>query len=68
MEHKTLKLARPKEAAQYFGIGVSTLWLWLKTRKGIPPAIKAGLGVTLIDIPATEAFLRAESAAIKGGE
>jgi predicted DNA-binding transcriptional regulator AlpA len=52
---------RPKHAARYFGIGVSTLWLWLKTRPGFPPAIKAGPRTTLIDVPATAAFLLLDS-------
>ena len=63
MEKVPYYLLRPKQAAAHFGIGRSTLWSWLKTRQGMPTAIKAGPGVTLIDIPATEAFLRAESAA-----
>ena len=50
---------RPKQAASYFGIGVSTLWQWLKTRPGFPPAIKAGPRTTLIDVPATAAYLKA---------
>lgn len=61
MEQKAHQLARPKAAA-YFGIGVSTLWLWAKTREGFPAFIKADPGVTLVDIPATEQFLRSQSA------
>ena len=52
---------RPKQAASYFGIGVSTLWQWLKTRPGFPPAIKAGPRTTLIDIPATAAYIESAS-------
>jgi predicted DNA-binding transcriptional regulator AlpA len=52
---------RPKKAAAHFEIGLSTFWLWVKTRPGFPQPIKAGPAVTLVDIPATEAFLRAQS-------
>ena len=51
------QLARAKRAAQHFDIGVSTLWLWAKTRPGFPPPIKAGKGVTLFDIAAIENYL-----------
>jgi predicted DNA-binding transcriptional regulator AlpA len=52
---------RPRHAARYFGIGVSTLWLWLKTRPDMPRAIRAGPRTTLIDVPATAAYLKAAS-------
>jgi len=55
------KFARPKPAAQHFGIGVSTYWHWVKNRPGFPQPIKAGPAVTLVDIGATEAYLRAQS-------
>lgn len=55
------RFLRPRHAARYFGIGVSTLWLWLKTRPGMPPAIKAGARTTLIDVPATAAYLKSSS-------
>jgi predicted DNA-binding transcriptional regulator AlpA len=53
---------RPKQAARHFGIGPSTYWHWVKTRPGFPQPVKAGPAVTLVDIPATEAYLRAHSA------
>jgi predicted DNA-binding transcriptional regulator AlpA len=49
---------RPKPAAKHFGIGISTLWRWVNTRPGFPAPIKAGKAVTLIDVAATEKFLR----------
>jgi predicted DNA-binding transcriptional regulator AlpA len=55
------RLRRPKKAAVELDIGVSTLWHWIKTRPGFPAPIKAGPGVTLIDMAATENYLRAQS-------
>ena len=61
METTPYHLMRPKQAAGYFGIGISTLWHWLKTRPDMPRPIHAGLGVTLIDVAATEKYLRSQS-------
>lgn len=63
MESTTNQWLRPKPAAKHFGIGVSTYWLWVKSRPGFPKPVKAGPGVTLVDVPATEAYLRAQSEA-----
>lgn len=63
MDKLVNRLMRPKQAAQHFCIGVSTYWLWLKTRPGFPQPIKAGPGVTLVDIDAVEQYLRAQSEA-----
>ena len=56
------KFARPKQAAKHFGISLSTYWGWVKNRRGFPQPIKAGPAVTLVDMPAMEAYLRAASA------
>lgn len=58
-------LERPKQAARHFKIGVSTYWYWVATRPGFPKPIKAGRGVTLVDINATEAYIFAQSGAVK---
>ena len=63
MVQSTKSWKRPKQAAAHFGIGVSTYWLWVKTRKGFPHPIKAGPGVTLVDVAAIEAYLIAQAAA-----
>jgi predicted DNA-binding transcriptional regulator AlpA len=55
------KYARAKAACAHFQIGRSTLWQWTKTRHGFPQPLKAGEKVTLFDINAIEAFLKAQA-------
>jgi len=38
---------RPKQAAQYLNIGVSTLWKWNKENPNFPERIKLGERVTV---------------------
>ncbi|NML85607.1 MAG: AlpA family phage regulatory protein [Polaromonas sp.] len=40
----------------------STLWQWTKSRHGFPQPLKAGEKVTLFDINAIDAFLKAQAA------
>lgn len=40
---------RPKAAAEYLGIGVSTLWRWAKDRSDFPKARKLGPRCTIFD-------------------
>jgi predicted DNA-binding transcriptional regulator AlpA len=56
--------ARAKAACAHFQIARSTLWQWAKTRKqeGFPQPLKAGEKVTLFDINAIDAFLKAQAA------
>lgn len=49
--------ARARIAAQHLGIGVSTLWLWTKSRPGFPAPIKLGPKVTVFDLDALQAFV-----------
>lgn len=53
--------ARAKDAAAYFKIARSTLWLWAKTLEGFPRPIKAGQRVTLFDLNAIDAFIKSRS-------
>ena len=53
---------RARATAEHFGIGISTLWLWSKTREGFTPPLRASPGVTLFDVAAIEAFLLDQSA------
>jgi predicted DNA-binding transcriptional regulator AlpA len=55
--------ARPKAVSAHFKVARSTLWLWAKTRKdeGFPQPLKAGRKVTLFDINAIDAFLKAQA-------
>jgi predicted DNA-binding transcriptional regulator AlpA len=54
--------ARAKAACAHFQIARSTLWQWTKTRHGFPQPLKAGEKVTLFDINAIDAFLKAQAA------
>lgn len=53
--------ARAKVACAHFQIARSTLWQWVKTRQGFPKPLKAGEKVTLFDINAIDAFLKAQA-------
>ena len=53
--------ARAKTACAHFQIARSTLWQWTKTRHGFPQPLKAGQKVTLFDINAIDAFLKAQA-------
>lgn len=50
------KFARPKAACKRYNIGLTTYYRWVKTRPGFPKPIKAGDGVTLVDLEATDAY------------
>lgn len=54
--------ARPKDAAQHLGIGLSTLWNWAKHRAGFPKPTKVGERVTLFDLNAIDDFVAAQGA------
>ena len=54
--------ARAKAACAHFPIARSTLWQWTKSCDGFPKPLKAGEKVTLFDINAINAFLKAQAA------
>lgn len=54
--------ARAKAACAHFQIARSTLWAWIKTRHGFPQPLRAGPKVSLHDINAIDAFLKADAA------
>jgi predicted DNA-binding transcriptional regulator AlpA len=56
--------ARAKATCAHFQIARATLWQWVKSRKqeGFPQPLKAGEKVTLFDINAIDAFLKAHAA------
>lgn len=58
--------ARAKAACAHFQIARSTLWQWTKSRHGFPQPLKAGEKVTLFDINAIDAFLKAQAAKYGG--
>jgi predicted DNA-binding transcriptional regulator AlpA len=53
--------ARAKLACAHFQIARSTLWQWCKHREGFPKPLKAGAKVTLFDINAIDAYLKAQA-------
>ena len=53
--------ARARTACAHFQIARSTLWQWVKSRDGFPQPLKAGEKVTLFDINAIDAFLKAQA-------
>jgi predicted DNA-binding transcriptional regulator AlpA len=53
--------ARAKTACKHFQISRSTLWNWVRDRHGFPQPLKAGAKVTLFDLNAIDAFLKAQS-------
>ena len=55
------RYARAKVACAHFQIARSTLWQWTKTGCGFPQPFKAGEKVTLFDINAIDAFLKAQA-------
>lgn len=54
------KYARAAQAANYFRIGKSTLWLWTKTLPDFPQPIKIGKRVTLFDLDEIENYFDAQ--------
>ena len=52
---------RPKQAAERYQIGESTLWEWAAKRVGFPKPFKAGPRVTLFDCSAIDTYLRGQS-------
>jgi predicted DNA-binding transcriptional regulator AlpA len=55
------RYARAKVACAHFQIARSTLWQWSKHRVGFPKPLKAGAKVTLFDINAIDAYLKAQA-------
>jgi predicted DNA-binding transcriptional regulator AlpA len=53
--------ARAKAACAHFQIARSTLWQWIRTRKGFPQPLKAGPKVSLHDLNAIDAFLKSDA-------
>ena len=53
------RFARPKQAASYLGIGISTLWAWSADRPNFPAKIKAGPRVTLFNLDELDQWLTA---------
>lgn len=46
----THQSARPKDAASFLGVGVSTFWRWAKERPGFPKGRKLSHRCTVFDL------------------
>ena len=55
------RYARAAQAAEYFRIGQSTLWLWTKTLPDFPQPVKVGKRVTLFDLNAIETYFSTQT-------
>lgn len=49
MQTAISKSLRPKLAAEFLGIGVSTLWRWSKDRADFPKPTRLGPRITVFD-------------------
>lgn len=58
-----LQSVRPKDAASLLGIGVSTIWAWVKKREGFPKPRKLSSRCTVFDVQELVAWRDAQ----KGG-
>lgn len=45
-----LQSVRPKDAASLLGVGVSTIWAWVKVREGFPKPRKLSSRCTVFDL------------------
>lgn len=54
--------ARVREASNHFSVSRSTLWGWAKNRADFPKPFHASSRVTLWDINAITAFIKADAA------
>ncbi len=53
--------ARPKVAAHLLGVGVSTLWRWVKEREDFPKARKLSSSCTVFDVQELMAWRDAQA-------
>lgn len=49
MNIKTNKSIRPREAAEFLGIALPTLWVWVASRSDFPKRRKIGSRTTVFD-------------------
>lgn len=59
--HTPSKSFRPPQAAQFLGIGTSTLWRWVKERPDFPRPVKLSERVTVFDSGELSAWRNAQA-------
>ena len=52
---------RPRQSAQFLGIGESTFWRWVKERPGFPQPIKLAPRVTVFQLEQLAAWRDAQA-------
>ena len=55
---------RPKQAAEYLGIGVATFWRWAKERQDFPKMIRLSARCTVVDGEQLVAWRDAQAAKV----
>ena len=55
---------RPKQAAEFLGIGVATVWRWIKERPDFPRPIRLSARCTVIDGDQLVAWRDAQAAKV----
>jgi prophage regulatory protein len=55
---------RPKHAAEFLGIGVATLWRWIKERPDFPRPIRLSARCTVVDGEQLVAWRDAQAAKV----
>jgi prophage regulatory protein len=55
---------RPKQAAEFLGIGVATVWRWIKERPDFPRPIRLSARCTVIDGSQLVAWRDAQAAKV----
>lgn len=59
---------RPKQAAEFLGVGLTTFWRWTKERKDFPKLIKIGPRTTIVPLDKLTAWRDAQSEPLSGAD
>jgi prophage regulatory protein len=65
MSQATFRAARPKHAAEILGVGVSTVWRWVKERHDFPQPRRLSARCTVFDLDALVEWRNAQGKAAK---
>lgn len=53
-----LGYCRPKAAAKFLGISLTSLWTWARTKENFPKPLRPTEGVTLFSVAELDAWVR----------
>jgi prophage regulatory protein len=65
MDYQQAASLRPRKAAQFLGIGETTLWQWAKDRADFPKPIKLGPRTTVWELDKLIAWRNAQAQAVQ---